>query len=215
MAGGIDWQARRDEILLAALAHVVFDGWSQRALRAGVVDAGHPADMAARAFPGGLRDLAGHFNDYADRQMLQAAAERGLEGLAIRERIGGLVRLRLEALAPHREAVRKVLAYLSLPGNAAVALQGTHQTVNAIWYEAGDRATDFNYYTKRGLLAGLYGATVLYWLADESENSEDTWDFLERRIANVMAIPQLQGRLRDAVNRLPSPVRLMRPLFGR
>ncbi|MDA0240155.1 MAG: COQ9 family protein, partial [Proteobacteria bacterium] len=170
------------------------------------------ADLVARVFPGGLRDVARHFNEFIDQKMIDAAEKMALADMPVRERIATLVRLRLELLAPHREAVRKVLAYLTLPGNARVALQSTQATVSRMWYAAGDRATDYNYYTKRGLLAGLYSATVLYWLADESENFADTWNFLDRRIENVMAIPKLQGRILKAASRLPSPLRLARRL---
>jgi ubiquinone biosynthesis protein COQ9 len=69
--------------------------------------------------------------------------------------------------------------------------------VSAIWYAAGDTATDFNYYTKRALLAGVYSATVLYWLDDKSEDFAKTWTFLDRRIADVMRVPQVLGALRE------------------
>lgn len=202
----------RDVILAAMLPHVVFDGWSNRALDAGTRDAGLEAEMAERAFPRGLRDVAAHFNEYIDRQMMAEAENRALADMPVRERIYTLVRLRLELLAPHKEAVRKVLAYLALPGNARIALRSTQTTVSRMWYAAGDTATDYNYYTKRGLLAGLYSATVLYWLADESEDFADTWNFLERRIENVMAFPKLQGRLLKVAERFPSPLRIMRRL---
>lgn len=36
--------------------------------------------------------------------------------------------------------------------------------VDDIWYWAGDRSTDFNWYTKRALLAGIYTSTgLLIW----------------------------------------------------
>lgn len=203
---------KRDAILEGMLPHVVFDGWTRRALDAGARDAGFDADLVARVFPGGLRDVAGHFSEFIDQKMIIAAEKLALADMPIRQRISTLVRLRLELLVPHREAVRKVLAYLALPGNTRVALQSTQSTVNRMWYAAGDSATDYNYYTKRGLLAGLYSATVLYWLADESEGFSDTWSFLDRRIENVMAIPKLQGRILKTVSRLPSPLRLARRL---
>lgn len=204
----------RDRLLLATLPHVVFDGWNQRALDAGARDIGVGSEMGKELFPAGFCDLALHFNDWADRAMLQSAGEELLE-MPIRERIATLVRLRLQALGPHREAVRKVIAYLTLPGNALAAADVTYRTVNLIWYTAGDSATDFNFYTKRGLLLAVYSTTVLYWLADESDDFAASWGFLDRRLADVMNIPRLQRRLRGAVQLLPSPLRLMRPIFAR
>ena len=88
----------------------------------------------------------------------------------------------------------------------------TWRTVDAIWYAAGDNASDFNYYTKRGLLTPVYTTTVLYWLGDDSEGSANTWTYLERRIADVMKIPAYQSRLKEALSWLPRPSRFFRPL---
>lgn len=208
-----DQAALRDRLLLATLPHVVFDGWRLRALTAGAQDIGLDGQLVEEVFPGGLRDLAVHFNDWSDRAMLRPGMD--LAALPVRQRVARLVRCRLEAVAPHREAARKAIAYLTMPGNATTAAKITYRTVDAIWYAAGDTATDMNYYTKRGLLAAVYTATVLYWLADESEEFADSWAFLDRRIAEVMAIPRLQGRFREMAERLPSPLRLMRPFFPR
>ena len=60
-------------------------------------------------------------------------------------------------------------------------------------------STDFSYYTKRGLLTAIYSATLLYWLSDNSKDSEDTWSFLERRIEDVMKIPKVKAGLKDGV----------------
>lgn len=203
----MDLQAIKDNILLATLPHVAFDGWSMRALQAGVAEAGYTPDMALRAFPGGMAEVAEHFSDYADRCMMADLEGRDLASLRVSERIGSAIRARLEPLAPHREAVLRMLSFLALPTNALLAARCTYRTVNAIWYAAGDEATDFSFYTKRGLLTPVYTATVLYWLSDRSEGSADTWAFLQRRIADVMQLPKIQARLKKTLAGLPGPFR--------
>ena len=202
----VDLEETRDRIIEATLAHVPFDGWTRRALAAGVADAGLTPEWTRRAFPGGVIEAAGHFAQYTDRRMLAALEHRDLGALRVRERIATAVRVRLELNAPHREAIRRLLSYLALPHNAGVAMRATYRTVDAIWRAAGDEATDFNFYTKRGLLAAVYGSTVLFWLADRSEGQADTWAFLDRRIADVMAVPKLQARLKKMLGSLPLPV---------
>lgn len=209
-----DPQAVRDEILLATLANVAFDGWTRRALKRGVADLGLGPEMAGRAFPGGMAELADHFADWADRRMLERLTPRKLAAMRVRDRVAALVRARLEALTPHREAVRRYLSYVAMPQNAPLAARLTWRTVDAMWYAAGDDATDFNYYTKRGLLAPVQTTTVLYWLADGSDGFADTWAFLDRRIADVMKIPALTGRVKGALSRLPRPFRAFRRARG-
>lgn len=209
-----DFAAARDRILLATLPHVAFDGWTDKALRAGVAVLGFGPEMALRAFPDGIPELVDHFADWADRRMLAELERRNAAAMRVRDRIAAGVRVRLEVLAPHREATRRVLAFLALPPNAPLATRLLWRTVDAMWYAAGDNATDFNYYTKRGLLAAVYATTVLCWLADSSEDFADTWAFLDRRIADVMKVPAYKARLKEALARLPRPSRLFRRARG-
>jgi ubiquinone biosynthesis protein COQ9 len=79
-----------------------------------------------------------------------------------------------------------------------------------MWYAAGDDASDFNYYTKRSLLAPVYTTTALCWLADTSDGHADTWAYLDRRIADVMKVPAIMSRIKAALSSLPRPSRIFR-----
>lgn len=214
MIGSImtDANSRLDPILLATLRHVAFDGWSAAAMAAGARDAGLDRDRLSIVFPGGLRDLAAVFSDWADRSMVAALeADRVvLADLRVRERIEALIVARLTVLAPHREAVRAALGFLALPQNADLAFRLTASTANTIWRAAGDTATDFSYYTKRGLLASVLAATMLYWLDDRDEAMQGTRRFLRARIDNVIALQGLRGQVQKMAGGLPDPVRLLR-----
>lgn len=206
--------SRRDKILLASLHHVVFDGWTKAALQAGVQDAGFDADMALRAFPGGIPDLAQHMADWADRRMLDELADLDLDAMRVRDRVAAGVKARLQVVTPYREAMRRLLAYLTLPQNAPMAARQTWRTVDEIWYAAGDDAADFNYYTKRSLLLPVYTTTVLYWLNDDSDGMAATWDYLDRRISDVLKVPALKARIQKALSSLPGPFAAFRRARG-
>jgi ubiquinone biosynthesis protein COQ9 len=174
--------------------------------------------MAQRAFPGGIPELVDHFSNWADRQMLEEMEKHDLEAMKVRERITLGVRARLEALEPYEEPVRRALTWLALPQNTAQAARMVYRTVDAIWYAAGDNSTDYNYYTKRGLLAAVLSSTTLYWLNDQSEDKRDTWDFLDRRIADVMRFGKTTGRLSQLgslIANIPSPFRFARQVRRR
>jgi ubiquinone biosynthesis protein COQ9 len=81
-----------------------------------------------------------------------------------------------------------------------------------MWYAAGDTATDFSFYTKRATLAAIYTAAVLYWLEDRSEGFSDTRAFVDRRLAGVARFGRLRRDLETIAERLPNPLRLLRPL---
>ena len=113
----------------------------------------------------------------------------------MREKVALAVKTRLRLLIPTREAARKTATYLSLPHHIGKATHLLYQTVNEIWYYAGDTSTDHNFYTKRGLLAWVYSSTFLYWLRDPSDGFENTWVFLDRRIEEVLALPHFPKKV--------------------
>ncbi len=197
----------KDAIVLAASAHVAFDGWGEEALCRGATDAGFDGDTAKRLFPEGAVDAIEHMAKIADREMLARLSAMDLENMRVRDRVIAGVRARLEFLTPHRESVRRGLSILSRPHHGGRMINMTHNTVDAIWNAAGDRSSDFNWYTKRGLLGIVYAPTVLFWLADESEGFAATWDFLARRIDDVLKIPPMkakaEARLESLLKGLP------------
>ena len=127
-----------------------------------------------------------------------------------------MIALRLEQNRLYKEAIRRALAVLALPGNATAAARCTARTVDAIWHAAGDRSADFSWYTKRAILAAVYSATVLYWLRDTSEDDAATLAFLDRRLAGIGRIGRLRGRVDGVLARMPRPGRRrIRPVARR
>jgi len=185
----------RRALLAAALTRVPFDGWTDDCLAEAASAAGFEPIMARRLFPRGIGAALDFLMAEADRGMGEQLANHDLEAMRIRDRIATAVRLRIEQHHDHREAIRRALALQATPQYAPAALAGLYRTVDLIWRAAGDRSTDFNFYTKRALLAGVYGATLLYWLEDRSPGAAQSWSFLTRRIEDVMRIQKFRGRL--------------------
>ena len=204
-------ESQRDALIEAMLPDVPFDGWSRAALRAAARRIGVPAAEALALFPDGPADFAACFSRWADRRMLDRLESLPLGELRVPERVALAVNIRLEIVEPWREAVRRALTILSLPQNVPLAMRLLYETVDGIWYAAGDNATDFSFYTKRATLAGIYAATLLYWLEDRSPGFADTRAFLDRRLAEVARIGQARHRLQTGLDRLPNPLRLLRP----
>jgi ubiquinone biosynthesis protein COQ9 len=204
-------ERERDALIEAMLPDVPFDGWSRAALRNAARRIDLPVAEALALFPGGAADLVACFSRWADRRMVDRLADLPLDPLRVPERIALAVRIRLDLVSPWREAVRRALSVLALPFNVPLALRLLYETVDAMWYAAGDAATDFSFYTKRATLAGVYSATLLYWLDDRSPEAADTQAFLERRLADVGQITETRRRLAAAADRLPNPLRLLHP----
>lgn len=208
----IERSAERDAAVEAARAHVPLDGWSRRSLRAGLADAGHDPRDLDLLFPGGPVEAIEVWCDLADRRMAGALAAEDLAGMKIRAKVARAVMARLGAVSGHKDAVGRALALLALPQNAPAGARTAFRTVDTIWRAMGDRSSDFSWYTKRASLGAVYGATLLYWLNDDSEDDARTAEFLDRRIEALMLIPKVQARVKSVAARLPDPARLLRRL---
>lgn len=205
-------ESQRAALIEAMLPDVPFDGWSRPALRAAARRIGMPVGEAQALFVGGAADYVACFSRWADRRMLDRLESLPLDALRVPERIALAVNIRLEIVEPWREAVRRSLAVLALPHHAPLAARLLYETVDGIWYAAGDSATDFSFYTKRATLAGIYAATLLYWLEDRSPGAADTRAFLDRCLAGAARIGAVRRRFEAGLDRLPNPLRLLRPL---
>jgi ubiquinone biosynthesis protein COQ9 len=197
----VERSAERDTAIAALLPHVPFDGWTIRALRSGLADAGMRPEDAGQLFPAGAGDMIEAFSDFADRRMAAGAVSLD-PTLPLHRRVRAVIALRLEQNRGHKEAIRRAVAVLTMPGRMRLAAACTARTVDAIWHAAGDRSEDFSWYTKRAILAAIYGATILYWLRDVSEDDAATLAFLDRRLAGVAHIGSVRRRTREAIGRL-------------
>lgn len=199
MADSILQDATLDEIR-AALAPLIaanagFDGWGDAARDMAADRAGVDRAVARLAFPGGAADMIAAWFAYVDAAMLAALPPERCATLKVRERITALIEARLAITAAHREALRRALAVLALPQNVARGVKLGWHAADTMWRAAGDTATDYNHYTKRAILAGVYAATVTIFLDDESAGHADTSAFLARRIDGIMRFEKAKAGL--------------------
>jgi len=200
----------RDEVIDALLPQVAFDGWTMKSVRQALVSLGRHPDDAPLLFPGGTAEMIAAYCALADERMV-AGAE--VAGLRVPERVRALIARRLAQNVEYKEAIRRALAWLAVPTNAPVAARTAAATVDAIWHAAGDASADFSWYTKRGILAGVYSSTLLYWLRDFSDGDEATLAFLDRRLANVAQVGRVRKRVEGRLREFGDGVRGLVPRF--
>lgn len=184
--------------------HAAFDGWAPAAIDSAAAQAGVDSGIARLAFTGGAVDMIDAWFASVDHKMTASHSAEQLAAMKIRQRITALVTARLEAVAHDREALRRAIAVLAMPQNLAAAARLSWRSSDLMWRLAGDTATDYNHYTKRMMLSGVYASTVLALLDDESDGFADTRAFLDRRIENIMQFERAKGRFLEQAERRPS-----------
>ena len=189
--------------------NAAFDGWSKSAIDMAARQAGVAPDIAQLAFDGGAMTMIDAWFAHIDSAMLNTCPAEKLASLKIREKIAALAEARLDTLAMDREALHRALPILAMPHNLARAAKLGWRAADLMWRAAGDDATDYNHYTKRMLLAGIYSATLMAFINDESENHADTLAFLARRIDDVMRFERGKARFTARREHRPSLARFV------
>jgi ubiquinone biosynthesis protein COQ9 len=190
-------------------SNAAFDGWTAAAIDATADQHDVDRDVARLAFAGGAVAMIDAWFAAIDAEMERLLPPERLGNMKIRDRIAALVEARLDLLAPDREALRRALAILAMPQNLAAATRLGWRSADAMWRLAGDTATDYNHYTKRAILGGVYAATVTVFLDDESEGQADTRAFLARRIEGIMRFEKAKARLLNRTSHRPSLTRFI------
>jgi ubiquinone biosynthesis protein COQ9 len=186
------------DLALSIGENAAFDGWTDAAVEAAALAEGIDPAVAALAVPSGAVGLIDLYGRGVDRALAEALPPETLAAMKIRERIRALVWTRLRIQEPAREAIRRALAILAMPQNAAAGARFSWRSADVMWRMAGDTATDYNHYTKRAILSAVYGSTLLAWLQDDSEGAGDTAAFLDRRIDEVMRFEKWKAGLGKA-----------------
>ncbi|KAJ8272237.1 hypothetical protein COCON_G00110960 [Conger conger] len=181
-------------ILTAALDFVPQHGWSAEAISAGAESLGL-SSASAGLFTNGAGDLILHFVAQCNSQLTESLAEEHnqvqlgqAEPKETAQYLRDAVEARLRMLIPYIDTWPQAMSILLLPHNIPDSLKHLSTLIDDIWYYAGDRSTDLNWYTRRAALTGIYNTTELVMLQDSSPDFQDTWTFLDNRIQDMMSM---------------------------
>jgi ubiquinone biosynthesis protein COQ9 len=188
--------------------HAGFDGWGEKAVASAAAELGLDPAIARLAFEGDRVAMIDAWFASIDEDMLTPLPPEKMTEMKVRDRITALVETRLELAMPHREALRRAVAILAFPANVPRGVQLGWRAADAMWRAAGDRATDYNHYTKRAILGSVYAATLAVFLNDDSEGLADTRAFLGRRIEGIMRFEKAKAKV-TKVTPMFSPARFI------
>jgi len=183
----------RSKWLEALLPIVPFEGWTDEAADQAAEDASLSHEEQVLAAPNGVMDLLQHFFDGAEDKLRETLETEDLSEMGVRGSVAFGVRTWLNALEPHREPVRKAVTRGFLPWRALPAAQRTWSIADTIWDGIGDTSTDYNKYTKRGLLASAIPPIVLKWCDEENEDLMD--EYILKRLTQVMKAGQTGAKV--------------------
>jgi len=194
----------RVDILQAMLPIVVFDGWNQKSLRASIKSINLPEGSEELYFPEGALEVIRFWHDQMNEFVKSNLESLNKSEMKIREQVTAGVLSALESIGSNEEAMRRAIIRLSLPDAAVQGPTYLWSLADSIWRAIGDRSTDYNYYTKRTILAGVLGSTITVWISDSDQNKVKTKLFLDARISNVMSFEKSKFKIVEKINNIPN-----------
>ena len=195
----------RIDLIRAMLTHVPFDGWTWKAMEQGAIDIGFEKKKTSSyrmkifkdLFKNGSIDFIEIFSEIIDLEVKEKYDLLEFKPERVSEKIKKIIMIRLNLCQKYKEAVRTSISLTAMPINAKISLNILYRTCNSMWRIAGDKSTDFSFYTRRISLAAVYTSTLLFWLNDNSDNNVETEFFLERRLKDISKISSLKKPLSD------------------
>ncbi|WP_316353841.1 COQ9 family protein [Candidatus Trichorickettsia mobilis] len=186
------YTAEKQQFIAEAQELLLFNCWSQTLLEDISQHCGFNKDYHYLLFPDGVREVVEFFENWQDQKMmLQLQEQTQITQLRIREKIALALQIRIKNISKLIHIRNN--AYFILPENIFFAMRMAWNSCNLIWYYTGDTATDFNHYSKRGLLVSVYLSAILFYIADESENAVDTDRFIDDALENIINIAKLKN----------------------
>ena len=195
-------QDRKQKFLYYVLDDINLNGWSKNFFDSYSREGIFTNNEIRVFFPNGRVDFLRYWFDISEKLMLEDLSKVEIQELKVREKIKKIIRVRLERWKSYKVAIKRTLPILIMPSSDTLLSCSLMKTSDSIWKSAGDRSVDFNFYTKRGLLLGVYSTTLIFWLDDNSKDDQKTWEFLDRRVEEVLQIPKVKTRINETLHRI-------------
>ena len=195
----------RIDLIRAMLTHVPFDGWTWEAMEQGAIDIGFEKKKTSSyrmkifkdLFKNGSIDFIEIFSEIIDLDVKEKYDLLEFKPERVSEKIKKIIMIRLNLCQKYKEAVRTSISLTAMPINAKISLKILYKTCNSMWRIAGDKSTDFSFYTRRISLAAVYTPTLLFWLNDNSNDNVETEFFLDRRLKDINKVSRFKKPLSD------------------
>ncbi|CAO1423441.1 unnamed protein product [Diamesa serratosioi] len=199
----------RKKILEASLTFVQSVGWTREAIVKGAEQASFPGTVHGMFARGGI-ELIDYYYLKCNQQLVEEMKIRTNNGEKCDEKptefVKWAIKQRLLMLEPYLNCWPQALAMMTLPQNVPKSLANMLTLVDDICFFTGDRSIDFNWYARRIGLATIYKATELYMLTDKSPNFDNSWLFLERRLADATVVHDILLQSSGATKHLEEAV---------
>tara|TARA_Y100000590_G_scaffold322536_1_gene365292 strand:- start:2359 stop:2958 length:600 start_codon:yes stop_codon:yes gene_type:complete len=193
-------QVKKNRFLKEFLVISSINGWNLDSFEKTKKKLKFNSDLANKLFTNKLDDLILFYNFSTNDQLSKIYTKRRFNKKSIRLSILNAIKIKFELLNKNKDSVKKSSIFLSNPSKQFLSGKIIYKTVDHIWKLIGDLSNDYNFYTKRAILASIYSFAMIMWLNDKNKNLDKTFNFLEKSIMNMNVVSNIKSKLKETIN---------------
>ena len=152
-------------------------------------------------FPQGNIDLIKFALEQLNNDLEVYCRQIDLIRLPIHKRIRKVLLSKISLMNKDKSFYRSIFLNLLIPKKNFSLSSQLYNSVDQLWFIAGDSSTDFNFYTKRLILSGIYSRVMLFFF--NNNNQEGLENILDESLKRVSKIPEIKSKLKIFKDFLP------------
>ena len=152
-------------------------------------------------FPQGNIDLIKFALEQLNNDLEVYCRQIDLIRLPIHKRIRKVLLSKISLMNKDKPFYRSIFLNLLIPKKNFSLSSQLYNSVDQLWFIAGDSSTDFNFYTKRLILSGIYSRVMLFFF--NNNNQEELENILDESLKRVSKIPEIKSKLKIFKDFLP------------
>jgi ubiquinone biosynthesis protein COQ9 len=152
-------------------------------------------------FPEGNIDLIKFTFEQLNKELEEYCKKIDLIRLPVHKRIKKVLLSKISLMNKNKLFYRSIFLNLLIPKKNFSLSNQLYNSVDQIWFIAGDSSTDFNFYTKRLILSGIYSRVMLFFF--NNNNQEELENILDESLKRVSKIPEIKSKLKIFKDYLP------------
>ena len=152
-------------------------------------------------FPEGNIDLIKFTLEQLNKELEEYCKKIDLIRLPVHKRIKKVLLSKISLMNKNKLFYRSIFLNLLIPKKNFSLSSQLYNSVDQIWFIAGDSSTDFNCYTKRLILSGIYSRIILFFF--NNNNQKELENILDESLKRVSKIPEIKSKLKIFKDYLP------------
>jgi len=185
---------KRLKILNFAKIFVSKNGFTQNSLENISKKYGLDINETELLFPEGNNDLIKFALEQLNSELEEYCRKIDLIRLPTHKRIKKVLLSKVALMNKNKLFYRSIFLNLLIPKKNFSLSSQLYNSVDQIWFIAGDSSTDFNFYTKRLILSIIYSRVMLFFF--NNNNQEELENILDKSLQRVAKIPEIKSKLK-------------------